>query len=213
MRSEIRQRIELLRAERGDAIPVEELGAVVDGILRSLNGDVTGADLRLYREIQELAEYIETAKAEIAAIRPQDIGAQHIQVATDELDAIVGHTEEATGAILDAAEKLEALAAGLDAPAAAAVRGAVTRIYEACNFQDITGQRITRVVRALKDIEAKVAAIVGTFAESPGELRRKAAARAASGAKPAEATLLNGPQLPEAAQSQRDIDAILAALK
>ena len=31
-----------------------------------------------------------------------------------------------------------------------------TGIYEACNFQDITGQRITKVVTALQQIEGKV---------------------------------------------------------
>ena len=46
---------------------------------------------------------------------------------------------------------------------AAKLQDATTRIYEACSFQDITGQRITKVVAALKAIEAKVAQIVATF--------------------------------------------------
>ena len=43
------------------------------------------------------------------------------------------------------------------------LQDATTRIYEACSFQDITGQRITKVVTTLKTIEAKVAQIVATF--------------------------------------------------
>lgn len=213
MRDEIKTRIEGLRAERGNVVPIEEIGDIVDRILDSLNGDITGGDLRLYHEIQALAEYIETAKAEIASIRPQEISEEHIQIATDELDAIVQHTEDATGTILDAAEKLEAVADRIDGSEAAVVRDAVTKIYEACNFQDITGQRITRVVRALKDIESKVTVIVETFSEQPGGSRPKNATKAENGKKPTDAQLLNGPQLPDAAQSQEEIDALLASLK
>ncbi len=43
------------------------------------------------------------------------------------------------------------------------LQDATTRIYEACSFQDITGQRITKVVATLKTIERKVAHIIGTF--------------------------------------------------
>ncbi len=213
MRQEIRQRIEGLRTERGNTVPIEEIGTIVDGILSSLNGDLTGGDLLLYHEVQELAAYIETAKSEIASIRPQDISEDHIQIATDELDAIVQHTEEATGTILDAAEKLESVAGSLEGENAEVIRDAVTNIYEACNFQDITGQRITRVVRALKDIELKVSVIVETFSDKPGVTGSKKAAKAANGRKPGDAELLNGPQLPDAAQSQEEIDALLASLK
>lgn len=215
MRPQVSERIDQLRVERGSMIPIEDIGEIVDGIMMSLSGDISGGDLKLYREIESLAAYIEGARAEIAAIRPQDIRDEHIQTATDELDAIVSHTEEATGVILDAAEKLESIAGRVDGTVGEEIRGAVTGVYEACNFQDITGQRITRVVRALKDIEGKVAAIVETFAAHPGMAK---AAKAANGetqknGKPSDKELLNGPQLPAAAQSQDDIDALFSSLK
>lgn len=217
MRAEISKQIEDLCAERGDMVPVGEIGEIVDGILNSLNGDLTGGDIKLYHEIQGLAEYIESAKSEIATIRPQDIGEEHIQVATDELDAIVSHTEEATGTILDAAEKLELLADKLDDANAAVLRDAVTNIYESCNFQDITGQRITRVVSALKDIEAKVMAIVETFADQPGmnttKMKNTQNKADKAPSKPDDADLLNGPQLADVAQSQEDIDALFDSMK
>jgi chemotaxis protein CheZ len=212
MRQQVSQRIEELRSERGNMVPIEEIGEIVDAILKSMNGDLSGTDLKLYSEIESLAAYIDSARAEIAAIRPQDIRDEHIQVVTDELDAIVSHTEEATGAILDAAEKLEAIAGTVDGAAAEGIRDAVTSVYEACNFQDITGQRITRVVRALKDIESKVAAIVETFSDTPKSAGKDKTSSPASG-KPSDAELLNGPQLPDAAQSQADIDALFASLK
>lgn len=214
MRSQVTQQIEKLRAEKGTMIPIEDIGEIVDSILRSLNGDLTGADLKLYHEVESLAAYIDSAKAEIAEIRPEDIREEHIQVATDELDAIVGHTEEATGVILDAAEKLESLAERVDPAVAEDIRGVVTGIYEACNFQDITGQRITRIVRALKDIEDKVGAIVAAFALRPGEAKPQSNAKQAkTNGMSSDKDLLNGPQLPDAATSQDDIDALFASLK
>jgi chemotaxis protein CheZ len=37
------------------------------------------------------------------------------------------------------------------------------KIFEACNFQDLTGQRITKVVRALSFIEERVEAMMGVW--------------------------------------------------
>lgn len=217
MRREIAKRLEEIRADKGDVVAVGDIAEIVDGILKSLSGDLTGGDLRLYHEIQSLASYIESAKSEIASIRPQDITEEHIAVATDELDAIVQHTEEATGAILDAAEKLESIADGIDEANAAALRDAVTAIYESCNFQDITGQRITRIVRALKDIDGKVMSIIEAFG-GEGIVHDPAGKKAreeqkSNAAKADDKELLNGPQLPDAAQSQDDIDALFASLK
>ena len=79
---------------------------------------------------------------------------------------------------------------------------ATTRIYEACSFQDITGQRITKVVATLKTIDAKVAQIVGAFSG-----RRTDEAPAV----PVLAMLENGPQLPGQAMDQSDIDKLLAS--
>jgi len=217
MRTEISRRLEEIRADKGDMVAVGDIAEIVDGILKSLSGDLTGGDLRLYHEIQSLASYIDAAKSEIASIRPQDIAEEHIAIATDELDAIVQHTEEATGAILDAAEKLEAIADGIDDANATALRDAVTMIYESCNFQDITGQRITRIVRALKDIDGKVMSIIEAFGgegivHDPD--RKKAGdEKKPEAAKLGDKDLLNGPQLPDAAQSQDDIDALFASLK
>ncbi|MFM2129670.1 MAG: hypothetical protein RL477_1216, partial [Pseudomonadota bacterium] len=81
---------------------------------------------------------------------------------------------------------------------------------------DITGQRITRIVRALKDIESKVSAIVTTFSGVPGavsKVEKPAPAPSSANGKPSDKELLNGPQLPTAAQSQEDIDALFNSLK
>jgi chemotaxis protein CheZ len=161
------------------------------------------ADLKIQQELEALVHYIHSAKREIAALCPDEIRNKHIREATDELDAIVAHTEEATGAILDSAEKIEAIAGKLEVEPGMQIADAVTRIYEACNFQDITGQRIGKIVTALKTIETKIESLVNAFgAGQPGA--------AVAPRRPAsDADLLRGPQLPGNAKTQDEIDALL----
>jgi len=90
---------------------------------------------------------------------------------------------------------------------AAKLQDATTRIYEACSFQDITGQRITKVVATLKTIEATVAQIVATFGRSDSDRPTEI------GAEPADVALLNGPQHPAVAMDQYDIDKLLASFE
>ena len=156
--------------------------------------------------MESLGRTIAAAKAEIAALRVDDITVSDIPFATDELDAIVAHTAAATHAILETCETLDAVAEHLDGEPAAQLQDATTRIYEACGFQDITGQRITKVVNTLKMIESKVGQLVATFGEPNGEARRRSSA-------PGEAVLLNGPQLPTMAMDQSDIDKLLASFE
>jgi chemotaxis protein CheZ len=196
--------LEALRKQQGETVKVEDVGEVVRSLLTSLTGDVSAGDLKLFQEVEALAEYIHRAKAEIAALRPQDIQEHYIATATDELDAIVGATESATNNILDAAEKLEAIAADLDPQSAQRISEATTTIYEACNFQDITGQRITKVVRALKHIETRVEALVAAF----GSEMKQAKQSSASSGTDQDQNLLNGPQLPTVAHDQAAIDAL-----
>lgn len=157
----------------------------------------------LYDGLAKLAKIIEAARRDIAALRPDEIRQKHLPSATDELDAIVAATAVATSDILDAAEKISAMA---NAVGSSKLTEEVMRIFEACSFQDITGQRITKIVRTLKEIETKVADMVRAF----GSL--EAAAGAPDGAegdgRTGDEALLNGPQLPTNAHTQADIDAI-----
>ncbi|MBL8708994.1 MAG: protein phosphatase CheZ [Rhodospirillaceae bacterium] len=199
---------------RMQTVSREEIAEVVSALLSEMQGDLSEDNLKLYAELESLSRYITTAKSEIAALRPDEITAQHLPKATDELDAIVGATEEATNSILAAMETLEAAAGEMPPELGEKVTEAVTQVYEACNFQDITGQRITKVVNALKHIEEKVDALVAAFGD---EIAKYKAAHpeeekpAEEVKKPTDAELLNGPQLPDDASKQAEIDALLAS--
>ncbi|WP_374372786.1 protein phosphatase CheZ [Dongia sp.] len=191
-----------------------EIAEVVSALLSEMEGDLSEDNLRLFAELESLSRYIIAAKSEIAALRPDEITARHLPKATDELDAIVGATEEATNSILAAMETLETAAGEMPPEMAEKVTEAVTQVYEACNFQDITGQRITKVVNTLKHIEEKVEALVAAFGD---EIAKYKAAHPdteepkAEQQKPTDADLLNGPQLPDDASKQSEIDALLAS--
>ncbi len=196
------ERLAQLRARYPETEPAL-VAEVVRAVLATMSGDLTVRETSLLAEVEELGRTIAAAKAEIAALKVDDITVSHIPSATDELDAIVAHTAAATDSILEVCETLDRVGAELKGEAATSLQDATTRIYEACSFQDITGQRITKVVAALKAIDAKVAHIMRAFGESDGEVAMPEPA--------AEMSLLNGPQLPANAMDQSDIDALLAS--
>jgi chemotaxis protein CheZ len=200
------ERLAALRTKGAPAIDRAELERVVAGVVGSLSGGMRLADLELYNEIEALSDYIRSARREIAGLRPSEIRDRHIPMATDELDAVVEATAEATGVVLSGIETIEGLVPRMPADMAPTVQDIVVKIYEACGFQDITGQRITKVVGTLKHIESRIDAILAVFGAHGAE------EAPAEDAKPeGDAGLLNGPALPTAAATQADIDAILAS--
>jgi len=184
--------------------PIED---AVRAVLGSLSGDLTVTEAALLAELEALGREVTRAKSEIAALQVDDITASHIPAATDELDAVVAHTAAATNEILDSCEVLESMQPRLSTEDAAALSGAVTRIYEACSFQDITGQRIGKVVHALKAIERRVASVTVAF----GRAVQPAAEEPPIAGRTEGEELANGPQLPANAASQEEIDRLLAS--
>ena len=164
----------------------------------------------LKNEVRALSLAIQHTKAEIAALRPQNSEDDRLIAVTNELDAIVTATESATNVILELAEKIDNLASQLQAQVsegigtqiAEDIRDAVVGVFEACNFQDITGQRITKVVKTLQYIEERVNKMIeiwgpDTFEDLPPPPEVTASD---------ESRLLNGPQLENQGVSQADID-------
>ncbi len=194
-----------IRKRYPDADP-EMVAEVVHAVLDTMQHDVLEKHVSLLAAVQALGDTISAAKAEIAALRVDDITGSQIPSATDELDAIVAHTAAATDVILETCETLDKVASALDGPLAEQLQNATTHIYEACGFQDITGQRITKVVATLQAIEARVMQMVNAFGGP-----RPAVLMAPVAVPLDAAALLNGPQLPSQAMDQSDIDRLLGS--
>lgn len=187
----------------------EQVVEIINSVIGKVRGPETASREIICRELTGLKETIENLRHQLHFAAPADIGQTHIPNATDELDAVVGMTEQATGTIMDACECVLAGMEGADEALAQKTEAEIVRIYEACTFQDITGQRIAKVVKTLKTIDEKVTSLLealnGTLATN---LHEKGDA---SGGKDGT-SLLNGPALPGQAVTQEDIDRLLANL-
>jgi Chemotaxis phosphatase, CheZ. len=143
---------------------IDDLGAKLD---RFLTMDAKQID-QIQVEIADISGRIKATKVEMAAIRHPLAGDDKFQQASQELSAVVSATEAATNSIMACAEELEevvhelksSLPEGYHSDRVNDMNEVIVRIYEACNFQDLTGQRITKVVRALAFIEERVDAMM-----------------------------------------------------
>ena len=163
---------------------------------------------QLQAEIEKIAMYISQAKMEIAAISLPDEQSgtdKNISHATMELNEVIRHTEEATNTIMDNAEAVMKLAGNVtDAKLSAKFGEHAAGIMEACSFQDITGQRISKVLKTLQQIEMRVGNLVKLFGGTLPDGFEVGAIEI--GSRRPDEDLLNGPQLSKDKPSQEEID-------
>ncbi|WP_334128172.1 protein phosphatase CheZ [Sneathiella sp.] len=157
----------------------------------------------LHQDCQDLASFIMAARSEIAQIRPNDLKREKLPRAGKELDAIVEATEAATNQIMGAAETI--MSARVTEPDV--VNDACMAIFEACSFQDITGQRISKVVSTLNYIEEYLARLTKAWGHQIDSIAANDAAATPGG----DADLLNGPALDGEGVDQQEIDSLFDA--
>jgi chemotaxis protein CheZ len=119
----------------------------------------------VFAELVEMSEAIARTRREIAQIKPPHQFDQQLISSSAELDHIVEATEKATSDILEAAEEIQEVAwilreRGTDIELCDKIDQRATDIYTACSFQDITGQRTEKVVKALRFIEQRINAMI-----------------------------------------------------
>ncbi|MEQ8332940.1 protein phosphatase CheZ [Nisaea sp.] len=138
--------------------------------------------------------------------------------ASRELDAVALVAEEAAERILTAVEKIDELRAGMPENVSEAVGEAIIEIFEACGFQDLTGQRVGRIHQTLNGVADRVEAVMTHTGHAPSsEAKRNRDKHPENVEKSAsepfsEEGLLNGPQLPSDAKTQEEIDALMDQL-
>ncbi len=162
-------------------------------------------------DIAEMHDAIERTKLEIANIKQEDDQSNRFTDASHELDQIVNQTEGATQTILEAAEQIQEQAWTLRENGAAdevcdTIDAKATEIFMACSFQDLTGQRTTKVVQVLRYLESRINLMIGIWGIEEMEADDTAGP---VDARP-DAHLLNGPQLNGPAVSQSNIDELMS---
>lgn len=164
----------------------------------------------LKKELYGLFKYLQRVREEIAAInRPAD-EELHFDNMSDQLDAIVKATEEATNTIMECMEKndeaVDELRKSLTDEGQLAlldkISGNGADVFEACSFQDITGQRITKVVKSVTYVEDRVNALIGVWGKDEiDSIEVKADVE-----KTEDEKLLKGPALEGEGITQDEID-------
>ena len=170
---------------------------------------------KLKDELDLIYDAINRTKQEIATLHVTGFKGQEMARVSRELGAVVGGTEKATQQILEAAEYIvetanklsAAVKSGQEAGIAQDIQDRVMQIFEACNFQDLTGQRITKVMATLKFIEEHVIRMMEIWG---GIDAFKDFHEVAHATHDKEIRLVNGPRLDDdpGHASQDDIDAL-----
>jgi chemotaxis protein CheZ len=200
-----------LRALRSLVQPREDL---TERMVEAYKTEMAEAH-KLKAELDLIYAAISKTKREIATLHITGFEGPEMKRVTHELDAIVGGTEKATESILAAAEFIDQAANSLSAAVkseqdkalAHDIQDHVIQIFEACNFQDLTGQRITKVVATLKFIETHIVRMMEIWGgiESFKDLTPEAMS-----ARDGDLKLVNGPKLEGETghASQDEIDAL-----
>jgi chemotaxis protein CheZ len=195
-----------LKKKPGADICLADVVALAEITAQSLQSVFETMDAAVHRELREIAAYIAAMKADIAGLHFNELKHTRIPAAGQELDAIVKATEVASNTIMECAEAV--LAADARDPAfKAMVDEKMLIMFEACSFQDITGQRVAKVVETLKHIEARVARFSDALRTRDTGGFVSEAERASAERK--ERLLLNGPQ-PDGNNRQNEVDRLLA---
>ena len=170
---------------------------------------------KLKVELDLIHDAINRTKREIATLHGKSFDGQEMAKVNGELGAVVGGTEQATQQILEAVEAIDQAATALSKNISPdqqkllseEIQERVVAIFEACNFQDLTGQRISKVMNTMKFIEQHINAMMEIWG---GVDAIKAHAPAIVDTREGDAKLLNGPKLDgdDGHASQNDIDAL-----
>jgi chemotaxis protein CheZ len=166
------------------------------------------------REFAGIQDDIANIRRELSALI-NDGNERRMARAAGELGAAVEGMETATQKILASAEIIDDCARTLASALtdeyhhglAQDLQDHVVRIYEACNFQDLAGQRIGKVIAMLIMVEEQLAAMIERYNGAAEPKRPAAAGTSSSGVD-----FINGPRLDGSSghASQQDIDAMFA---
>ena len=170
---------------------------------------------KLKVELDLIHDAINRTKREIAVLHGTSFNGEEMARVNGELGAVVGGTEQATQQILEATEAIDQAATALAKVTSLdqqkllseEIQERVVSIFEACNFQDLTGQRISKVMNTMKFIEQHIYEMMNIWG---GIDAIKAHAIPSVDTREGDARLLNGPKMEGDVghASQDDIDAM-----
>ena len=196
---QIRAALADIKATNLDDPRLNEVMTLAEQLVEAMKAFFSSLDTSVYGEFRYIADYIRRTRDEISQLRPNDLSRDRIPSAGQELDAVVSDTEKATESIMGEAEALMDLT-GEEDDYKERVDAAMMRMIEFCSFQDLTGQRVRKVVATLQHIEERLThfSLVMGVDDAEAEVTDKE--------KWQKENLLNGPAIggPEVAQDAID---------
>jgi chemotaxis protein CheZ len=217
MHSEIMSELRAIRSQMvapAQSVTAEVIGAETHALLETYRAQIEQCE-KLKVELDLIHDAISRTKREIAVLHGKSFEGEEMARVNGELGAVVGGTEEATQHILEAAESIDQAASALtkvNSPdqqklLAEEIQERVVSIFEACNFQDLTGQRIKKVMTTMKFIENHITVMMEIWG---GVDAIKAHVPPIVDTREGDDRLLNGPKLEGDVghASQDDIDAL-----
>ena len=168
------------------------------------------APQNLEENLNALFRYVDRVRVEIASLNKSGNGDDQFMTMSHQLDGVVEATKEASDRIMDAVEKSND-ASGmlrdlLTDPAQMELLDRIADsnnvVCEACAFQDLTGQRVTKIVKSVCYVEDRVTALRAIW----GDRELDAVDLGPKDERTEDEKLLNGPQMSAEAISQDEID-------
>jgi chemotaxis protein CheZ len=152
--------------ERLEELVRTSVRAEIDDLRRFLDRRIAELSMEIHATVQ-LVDYSEiNLSAKLASIHEQIAHVVAKPAAATynsgvELEAVVQATENAANKIMEAAEAIGSwLQTGGDPAALPVVTQQVNAIFEACTFQDLTGQRIRLAIEHLQQVETMLSGMI-----------------------------------------------------
>tara|TARA_B100001564_G_C20579836_1_gene642551 strand:+ start:600 stop:1193 length:594 start_codon:yes stop_codon:yes gene_type:complete len=148
----------------------------------------------IYEEVKSIQDKISETCSDFAS----SLDHEAVEAAKLELDEVIKYTEEATDDILDRIEHIQDVIKNQGTPELEQnIMEDVNKIFEACNYQDLTGQRIKKVIKTLQFIDQTVGGLLSNALSKHVKSSPKSDPQS-------DEALMNGPQ--SDAPNQDDID-------
>ena len=215
--SDVMEEITSLKSAIHDDV-TSQIGQLLQKLDVVAETDQSSSVDQIMAEVQALNDHIAATKEEISALKSADEANTSISTATEELSQVVKTTEGAANSILESAEKIDGLVAGLREKVPEGDPDGIEvdvdqlefismELLTACSFQDITGQRITKVVNALNYIEERLRKMIDIWHIEHGTADTHKMTFAKDDARE-DKSLIHGPQSEGEGMGQDDIDSL-----
>jgi chemotaxis protein CheZ len=176
---------------------------------------VTSEEGRLKRELVGLFGHLNKLRRELASLHSGD--EQDFASMAETLDDIVQNTEAASNTILESMEAIDEIIVGLRAKGdpetdevCNRINDRVNQVFEACSFQDLTGQRISRLVKGLTFIEDRVNSMIKVWGRDEITKVIEEVKQDSVDGKSSDEVLLHGPQSASTAINQDEVDKLFS---